>query len=61
MSKRFGKSRVPGCTCTERFTCGSCLSAAPSWHNTPSTLAERQEAQAEYDQQWPSLPELPLP
>jgi hypothetical protein len=28
MSKRFGKKRGPGCTCTEDFTCGLCLKDA---------------------------------
>ena len=27
MSKRFGKKRVPSCTCTYRFTCRACLVA----------------------------------
>lgn len=27
MSKRFGKKRVPGCECTESFTCRKCLDA----------------------------------
>jgi len=30
MSKRFGKVRVLGCTCTYHFTCGACLRSAPS-------------------------------
>lgn len=34
-SKRFGKKRVPGCECTSSSTCGKCLNAAPSTHNTP--------------------------
>lgn len=36
MSKRFGKARVPGCECTERFTCSPCLRAAPPYFFTPS-------------------------
>lgn len=36
MSKRYGKARVPNCTCTYNFTCGACLKAAPTSHFTPS-------------------------
>lgn len=28
MAKRYGKSRVPGCSCESRFTCRACLEAA---------------------------------
>lgn len=28
MSKRFGKARVPGCECTQSFTCRPCLDTA---------------------------------
>ena len=39
MSKRFGKSRVPDCTCTYSFTCGACLKAA-----VDKNMAERNAA-----------------
>lgn len=31
MNRRYGKARVPDCTCTSNFTCGACLrvNAAP--------------------------------
>lgn len=32
---RFGKSRVPGCRCEYRFTCGPCMAAAKPWPYTP--------------------------
>lgn len=39
MSKRFGKSRVPGCECTTRFTCRPCLCAVKPPIFTPSCEA----------------------
>jgi hypothetical protein len=31
--RRWGKARVPGCTCAFNFTCGACLAASQSDHN----------------------------
>lgn len=44
MGNRFGKARVPGCECTTSFTCRPCLSAAPSWHWTPSAQSFASDA-----------------
>lgn len=59
MSKRFGTRRAAGCVCTQSFTCGPCLRAAPPYVFTPSesreALAARLVAQviAEGDEQGP--------
>lgn len=42
MGNKFGKARVPGCQCEDRFTCGVCLRAAAERDTTtpPTPPAE---------------------
>lgn len=48
MSARFGKKRVPGCECEDRFTCRLCLNEVlPPPARLEAALAELAAAQAE--------------